>query len=145
MCALIPLCNCYWFYVNCTVFFHEEPPLYTGPGIYRCYNSEYSDDALIPSIFVILQLIIKVFFCFIYYKTITSISKILENVTLYFTHFLQVPPCKLIQSKWKNFIIWTVNETYINWYQDNKFKTIEFYFHFIIPSSHYTYMCETLF
>ena len=56
--------------------------------------------------FVILQLIIKIFFCFIYHKmiTCTCILKILENVIILPT-FLQIPTYKLIQSKKDYFII----------------------------------------
>ena len=53
--------------------------------------------------YVILQLIIKVFFCIIYYKTITCISKILENVTIYFTHFSTDPALQTDLVKMKEF------------------------------------------
>ena len=52
---------------------------------------------------VILQLIIKVFFCFIYYKTITCILKILENVLVYFTHISTDPALQSDSVKMREF------------------------------------------
>ena len=49
---------------------------------------------------VILQLIIKIFFCFIYYKTITNVFK---NVIIYFTHFSTDPAKQTGSVKMKEF------------------------------------------